>query len=401
MKVLFLSTWFPYPPDNGSRIRAYHLLKALARRHDVYLISLLQEDSDPENAVHLEEICKVWSLHESRWFNPGTFKSFLGFFSSRPRSFVDTFDPSVKQAVREAVLQIQPDAIIVSTIGVAEYVPHDLRVPIVMDHHNCEYAIMKRAAENRAGALARFRYTLGWKKFARWEAAVCRAFDGVAMVSDLDREDMLRAAPDLKNVGVIPNGVDTAHYQPCDRAPEPGVILYNGALTYGANLDAVRYFVSDIYPRLQADLPHLKLMVTGRTAGVDLSGIEDCPGVELTGYVQGMRDVLRGSSACVVPLRHGGGSRLKILEAMAAGVPVVSSSKGAEGIDCTDGDHLLIADEPDDFAAAIKLVLENAELAGRLATTARKLVVDRYDWSTIGEAFTEFVESAVARRNAQ
>lgn len=400
MKVLYLSTWFPYPPDNGSRIRAYYLLEALARRHDVYLISLLQEDSDPENAVHLKEMCKVWSLHESRWFNPGTLKSCLGFFSSRPRSCVDTFDPSVKQAVREAVVQVQPDAIVVSTLGVSEYVPYDLRVPVVMDHHNCEYAIMKRAAENHAGALARFRYTLGWKKFARWEAAVCRALDGVAVVSDLDREDILRAAPDLRNVRVIPNGVDTEHYSPCSRAPEPGVMLYNGALTYGPNLDAVRYFVSDIYPRLQADLPRLKLMVTGRTVGVDLSGIEDSPGVELTGYVQDMRDALSRSSACIVPLRHGGGSRLKILEAMAAGVPVVSTSKGAEGIDCTDRDHLLIADGPDNFADAVRLVLTDIDLADALAESARRLVVDKYDWSAIGEAFTDLVESAICRRNS-
>lgn len=401
MKVLFLSAWFPYPPNNGSRIRAYHLLKSLARRHDVYLISLLQEDSDPANAAHLEKMCKVWSLHESRWFSPGTLKSFLGFFSNRPRSCVDTFDPSVKRAVREAVLEIQPDAVVASTLGVAEYVPHDFGVPCVLDQHNCEYAVLKRGSESRRSALSRFRYALGWKKFAQWEAAVCRSFDAVIMVSERDREQMLIAAPDLKNVQVIANGVDTEYHTPIHRAPNMNTILYNGALTYNPNLEAVRYFGEEIYPHLREKLPNVKLLVTGRTAGVDLRGIDEAHGIVLTGYVEDMRDVLNKSGACIVPLMQGGGSRLKILEAMAAGVPVVSTSMGAEGIECTDGRDILLADTSEGFAGVIERVLTDSELADRLALAARQLVVERYDWKALGGAFVDIVESAVSERRAQ
>jgi hypothetical protein len=157
MKVLYLSTWFPYPPDNGSRIRAYYLLRALAERHEVYLISLLQDDSKRENAAHLESFCKVWSLHESRCFKPGTLKSFPGFFSRRPRFCVDTFDPAIRVAVEEAVEQIAPDVIIASTLGVVEYVPDNPSIPSILDEHNCEYAVVMRAAEERKSAEARMK----------------------------------------------------------------------------------------------------------------------------------------------------------------------------------------------------------------------------------------------------
>jgi len=399
MKVLFLSSWFPYPPDNGSRIRIYNLMKGLAARHQVHLIALMQDDSKREDAERLRDICEVWSLHESRWFRPGTLKSFVGYLSSRPRSVVDTFDPAVARSVKEAIRSISPDVVIASTLGVVEYVPSDLRIPSLLEQHNCEYAVLRRASGLRSG-LSKLRYDLGWRKFARWEARMCRKFDAVAMVSEGDVESLLEVAPDLRNVCIVPNGVDAEHYRCGDREPEPGTLIYNGALTYGANLDAVRYFASEVYPILRAKRPDAKLRVTGRTDGVDLRGIEDCPGIELTGYVSDIRDVLRTSAACIVPLRHGGGSRLKILEAMASGVPVISTSMGAEGIDCRAGEHLLVADEPEEFAEAIARVLADSDLAERLAADARKLIEERYTWKAIGAAFSDIVEQTVANRRS-
>jgi glycosyltransferase involved in cell wall biosynthesis len=177
----------------------------------------------------------------------------------------------------------------------------------------------------------------------------------------------------------------------------PGVLLYNGALTYGANHDAVRYFASEIYPILSKLYPGVKLLVTGRTTGVDLRGIEDCPGIELTGYVADMRDILATSAACAVPLRSGGGSRLKILEAMASGVPVVSTTMGAEGINCVNGEHILLADTAQSLAEAIAAVLTKPQLAENLAGNARRLVEQSYSWDSLGDQFRNIVESVVVR----
>jgi glycosyltransferase involved in cell wall biosynthesis len=393
MRVLFLSTWFPYPPDNGARIRVYNLIKALSRKHEVFLVSLLQHDSLRDNALQLKDMCDVVSLHESRWFKPGTWKSTVGFLSLRPRSAVDTFDPKVLTAVREAIARTAPDVVVASTLGVAEYVPRDLGVPSVLEQHNCEYAVLKRSAEGVSGRLRRKRRDLGWRKLARWEGRLCRRFDAVTMVSDGDKALMLQAAPDLTNLHVVPNGVDADHYSAGNRAPEKGAIVYNGALTYDANLDAVKYYADEIYPILVRISPEATLLVTGRTDGVDIGGLDRCPGIELTGYVPDIRDVLHRSRVCAVPLRRGGGSRLKILEAMAAGVPVVSTKVGAEGIDAVGGRHLLLADAPEEFADAIRLVLEDDSLAARLSSDARALVEQQYDWSMIGEGFVRIVES--------
>lgn len=393
MRVLFVSAWFAYPPDNGARIRTYHVIKALSREHEVFLISLLQPDSDPRNAAGLSDICQVVSLHRMRSFDPGKFGSIRGLVSNRPRSFVDAYDPAVRAAVENAVGGIRPDVIVASTLGVADYVPSRAGVAAVLDEHNCEYAVLKRAAEAASGPAQRLRQQLGWRKLARYEAAMCRRFGAVTMVSEQDARLIRAAAPDLQNVHVVPNGVDTSHYDPASWSPSNGTLIYNGSLTYGANLDAVRCFASEIYPSLRTRAPNSVLRVTGRTDGVDLEFVRRCAGVEIVGYVEDIRIELARSAACVVPLREGGGSRLKILEAMAAGVPVVSTSVGAEGIDAVPGKHLLVADTASDFADAIHRVLADRELALSLSRAARALVASRYDWSAIGRSFARIVES--------
>lgn len=400
MRILFISAWFPFPPDNGSRIRVYNLIKALSRDHEVYLVSLLQEDSYPANVGQAEGICRVVSLHHGRRFRPNTLKAVVGFFSSRPRSVVDTYDPAVGEAVRSAIQSLRPDALVASTLGVVEYVPKGLAIPSVLEQHNCEYAVLKRSAERIPGAIRRKRYELGWRKFARWEASVCRRFGLVTVVSDQDRELLRAAAPGLPRVEVVPNGVDTEYYTVEDRSPERGLLLYNGALTYGANLDAVRHFVSDIAPILSRRHPVAKLLVTGRTDGADLAGIAGCGAVMLSGYVEDMREVLRKASVCVVPLREGGGSRLKILEAMAAGVPVVSTPVGAEGIDAEHGRELLIAHSPSEFADCIGTLLDDPGFADSIASGARRFVEQRYSWRQIGGRFAGLVESLVGKESS-
>ncbi len=265
-------------------------------------------------------------------------------------------------------------------------------IACVLDEHNCEYSILRRGAQSLPPGLTRWRLQLGWRKFAKWEAGVCRRFDCVTMVSKNDARSMLCAAPDLTSITVVPNGVDTDHYNVAQRAPESHALVYNGALTYGANLDAVRHFAQAIYPVLEQRLPGVRLRVTGRTDGVDLGGIEDCPGIELTGYVEDIRAVLEKSAACIVPLRQGGGSRLKILEAMAAGVPVVATSVGAEGIDAVHGEQILIADTSLGFAECIEQALTDDALAAKLARNARRLVEEQYSWTKIGSLFVDVVE---------
>jgi len=397
MRVLFVSGWFPFPPDNGSRIRVYNLIKALSEENEVHLVALLQEDSDPANAARLAEICTVESLHASRWFTGGRLGSLRGLFSNKPRSYIDTFDPAIIQSVREAVDRVRPDVIVGFEISGMTYVPADIGCPVIFEE--LEIASMLRAVRGRRG-LARVRASLMLAKHRAFVKELLSRADAFTCVSPAEL-DLVKSscAPGIEG-HVIPNGVDTQRFAPRSRAPEPGRLLYNGALTFSANLDAIRYFASKIYPALARRLPDAKLRVTGRTSGVDLTGVADCPGVELVGYVNDIRDELNACVACLVPLREGGGSRLKVLEAMAAGVPIVCTTLGAEGIEAEPGRHLLVADTPDDLAEAVERVTTDDALARGLSTEARKLVEERYSWSIIGRQVSELAKLLVRTSNA-
>jgi glycosyltransferase involved in cell wall biosynthesis len=202
-------------------------------------------------------------------------------------------------------------------------------------------------------------------------------------------------------VEVVPNGVDCGRNRPGAAPRRPGALVFNGALTYGANYDAMRWFLAQVYPRVREQVPHASLTITGSLQGVDLSGLALNPSVRFSGYVEDVRPLVAGAELCVVPIRQGGGTRLKILEAMALGTPVVATPKGAEGLEVADGEHLAVADDPAAFAARTVALLCDPALRERLATAARCRVEERYDWRPIGARFVELVERTVERHGGK
>jgi len=393
VKVLFLSTWFPYPPDNGARIRVSCLIKALSQKHNVFLISLLQDDSHPEDVQHLQDMCTIVSLHKNRWFAPSGIRNILGFFSFRPRHMTSSYDPGIRSAVARAITDLQPDILIASEFIAMDYVSADAHIPIIFEEFEVGWLHRQASYIHNVAKLRWYLTFAKWRTFARHllncaDLFTCVSCNELELISGCYH-------PSCPGV-IIPNGVDTGRYTPASHVPEQGFLLYNGAPTYGPNLDSVRCFAQDIYPILVKHRPDAILHVTGRIDGLDLRDISICPGIRFTGYIKDMRDILRRSSLLAVPLRQGGGSRLKILEAMAAGVPVVSTSIGAEGLDVVNGRHLLIADSPGDFVNAIVHILNDSALAGEMSDNARRLVEERYSWSIIGKQFTDLVEATAS-----
>ena len=399
MRVFFLSYWFPYPPDNGSRIRVFNFIKALSTRHDVHLFSLLQRDSDPKNVETLEKYCRFVSLQPM----PGPRRSLaasLWLFASRPRSIVTRFDPELYKKVQQAIKDIQPDLIVVSMVDLAEYITFGKTdIPCVLIDHNCEFGVIQRMASLATSVRSRLRYEMTWRKYAVWEARILKQFDRVVMPNKEDKDKMQQFSPLVRNITVIPNAADTDYYNPACWSPEGPVLVYNGALTYSPNFDAVLYYKEKIYPGLKRIYPDVQLLVTGRYDGINVDRLTDCPGIKLTGYMEDMRDVLYRSAACIIPVRQGGGMRLKIPEAMAAGVPVVSTGMGAEGLECIHEKHLLIADTADDFVTAICRVFEDKALVETLRQNARHLVETKYSWKRNAGLFVELVESVAPNGN--
>jgi glycosyltransferase involved in cell wall biosynthesis len=295
------------------------------------------------------------------------------------------------------------DLVVASTEVMAVYA---LKAPQgtlrILEEHNSALRWSWERYQNQRSSLQRLRRWVSWQKLRRYEARLFPQFDLCTMVSQQDRETSTRMLPGYQGrIEVVPNGVDCEYNQPGVADTAPNTLVYNGALTYSANHDAMRHFLTRIYPLIRKQVPQVSLTITGSLEGVDLSGLHLDDSVKLSDYVQDIRPLVASSAACVVPLQEGGGTRIKILEAMALGTPVISTTKGAEGLAAEDGEHLLLADDPEAFAMRTVELLQNRALRQRLATNGRRLVEETYDWRQIGERFVALVEQTAlqAKRN--
>jgi glycosyltransferase involved in cell wall biosynthesis len=392
MRVLFLSTWFPYPIDNGSKIRVHYLLKALAERHQVSLMSFAFDTADPDRADELRTLgVEVQAIH----VNPFEQQQMMG-----ARQFL-SLTPAVTHPVREmsdavrAMIGRQSfDTVIASTEVTATYTQLLPRgVKRVLEEHNSMSRWMWERYRSQTSALQRLRCWVSWAKTSHYEAHLFRQFDLCTMVS---RQDRLTSLGLVRNsharIEVIPNGVDCQRNRPGLSPVVLNRLIYTGAMTYQVNYNAVEYFLDEVYPIVRQSTPEVNLTVTGSRVGVDLSRLKVDDSVHFSGYVDDVRPLVSSSSICVVPIQAGGGTRLKILEAMALGTPVISTSKGAEGLAVTHNEHLLIADDPITFAGAIQRLLNEPDLRQRLAANARRLVEQHYDWDQIGRRFVDLID---------
>ena len=390
MRCLFISRWFPYPPDNGARLRMFNLLKHLSSRYAVDLISFASEPVSDEALAAMRRYCEHVDVVRYRPFQPARWTALAGYFSSRPRSVIDTYSVEMQRRVEQAGRERAYDVVIAAQIDVAPYAMALPNVPRVFEE--VEVGKFYERYVDERHPLKKLRAGLTWSKSSRYVADLLRSFDGCTVVSEQEREYVRQIAPGYQpsRVRVAPNGVDLA----CSTdfgAPQADTLVYSGALTYYANWEAVEFFLREAFHRIRTERPGVQLTVTGRLDGVPVDRLPNRDGVVFTGYVDDVRPVVARSWVSIVPLLTGGGTRLKILESLALGTPVVSTSKGAEGLDLVPGRDILIADEPADFADAVLRVLRDANLRETLSRNGRRAVT-RYDWQVIGPEFCDFVE---------
>lgn len=398
--ILFLATWFPYPPDNGSKLRVYHLLRALGQAHKVTLVSFAFGTARPEQPEDLRTLCTDIHVVPLNPFVVNRASPLRTFLSLRPVASRPV--PAMRDLVRNVLGSHTFDAVIASTEVMEAYtdaVPPG--VSRILEEHNSMTRWARERYDEQTTLLQRARCWLSWRKQCCYEAQLFRRYSLVTMVSEVDRQATLDiVVADRLRVEVVSNGVDCRHNRPGLIPPRPNALVYNGALTYSVNYDAMQWFLTEVYPRIKARLPNISLTITGSTQDVDLTTLALEDSVYLTGYVDDVRLPVAEAAVCVVPIRQGGGTRLKILEAMALGTPVVATSKGAEGLDVVDGEHLLIGDTPAAFADAVVRVIKGSDLRERLRRNARLLVETRYDWETIGARFVTLVEETVECKRA-
>jgi polysaccharide biosynthesis protein PslH len=401
VKILFLATWFPYPSDSGSKLRVYHLLRALGQVHEVTLLSFAFDTARPDEPGGLRLWCRdirVVPIDPFAVNQEGVLRTFL---SAKP--VVTRPLPAMKQLVTDVWRSGMFDAIIASTEVMADYALQETRASrgtatILEEHNSLTRWEYERYAE-QTSPLQRLRCWASWQKTRRFEAGLFSRFDLVTMVSEQDRATSMTKLPGYRgSAAVVPNGVDCWHNQPGLAQPRPDNLIFNGSLTYFANFEAMRWFLAHVYPQVKAQIPRVTLTITGSTRGVDLAGLALDNTVRLTGFVDDVRVPVAEAGVCVVPIRQGGGTRLKIMEAMALGTPVVATTKGAEGLQVVSEVDLLLADTPENFARATVRLLREPALRAALATNARRLVEEKYDWHQIGARFLGLVEQTAAAK---
>jgi glycosyltransferase involved in cell wall biosynthesis len=388
--MLFLSWWWPYPADNGSKLRIYNLLRQLARRHRVTLLAFADPDeATPERVAELERFCACVRTVPRPRYRPGGLRALAGFFSPRPRWLVDVFSDEMALLVQDEVSKDSYKLVIASQVSTTPYTLALKGVARLFEE--IEVTVYREQFAKQASWLKRARYRLTWLKLVGYLRRARRAFDGCTAVSSIEAAHVERAAPTGAPIRVVPNGVDVPACAGDFGRPEADTLVYPGALSYAANYDAAAWFAAEILPLVTASRPEVEFRITGRTEGIDLSGFPKASRVRFTGYLDDVRPAIARSWVCVVPLRVGGGTRLKILEALALGTPVVSTSKGAEGLEVTPGHDILIADAPPAFAEAVLRLLEDERLRASLADAGRRLVESRYDWFRVGDRMLQFI----------
>ncbi len=394
MRILCLSGWFPYPPDVGARARLFFLLREIGRAHAVDLLCFSHADETVSESALPPGISLLGAVpaptERRRRLSPGAL------LSPYPRAIPEQYTPEMAARLETALTAGDYDLVLAFEIGpgvtVAPYLFQARNVARAVE--DLEVSMIQAKVQAARSPLARFRYRQTWRKQRRYTRELLGHIHGCTVASETERRALTDIAPNGPPIAVVPNGLDLERYRGDFGPVERDTIVFPGALTYEANREAMRSFLREVFPRIRRARPTATLYITGRTDGVDLRALPLGEGVVLTGYLPDVRPRIARSVVCVAPLTLGGGTRIKILEAMALGTPVVATSKGAEGLEVTPGQDIIIADDPAHFAAEVVRLLENEELRATISAAGRR-TVEQYDWQTIGQRLTSFLENDV------
>lgn len=406
MRVLFLSQVVPYPPHGGVLQRGFNLLRELGRDARVTLLAFVHPNLLPTPAAVEESRRVLGQFCETVEYFPlwaktsplhGALALAAGAVSSKPFSVIAHRSPAFDQRVQACLGGGAFDLVHADTLALSRFIPDGSTMPSVVTHHNIESMLMERRADVESRPLARRYLQRECGKLRAYERAASSRYDINIVVSEDDETALNGLVPGIRTA-VVPNGVDTEYFTPGHQAELPALV-YTGGMGMFANRDAVMHFLTDIWPLVRARVPAARFYAVGRapTAEVKAIAARD-PQVIVTDFVEDIRPIVRQSAVYVVPLRVGGGTRLKVLDAMAMGKALVSTSIGCEGIDVEPGRHLVVADTPEAFAGETVALMSDEGRRRALGREARALVDSRYAWPVVARSLTDAYRSAIELR---
>lgn len=405
MKILYISGFVPYPPVSGNLQRNFNLIKYLSKNHQIDLVTFTQRGLHPDKAsldaavgelnkyCHSIEVFKIpveyskfkWYLHLS-----------ANLVSSTPFTVWKFHSKKTSEHIRSIIKKMEYDVAHFDSSDVAQYHFDDFPIPSLLNHHNIESSLLMRRSANMTNPLKKLYLSLQGKKLREYERKIISRFALNIACSREDTEELQRISPNIRT-GIVANGTDTEYFKP-DPGHEQNRLVFAGPLSWYPNADAMIFMCREIYPRIKEKIRDIQLDIIGHSAPRVLQELSKTDGsIHLHGFVDDIRPHLANSSVYVVPIRAGGGTRLKILDAMACGKAVVSTSIGCEGLEVGDGEDILIADSPEQFADAVCRLIENQQLRKKLETNGRHLVEERYSWAMIGKQLENLYQSIIRK----
>jgi sugar transferase (PEP-CTERM/EpsH1 system associated) len=406
MHILWVKNELLHPLDKGGRIRTYEMLRRLRDHHRVTYIALDDGTITAEQRAKALEYCDdvvlvPWRNAPLRGLGRA-FAALRNLFSSLPFALAPYRSTAMARVIRErcGATSDRADVVVCDFLTPALNVPGDLGCPVVLFQHNVEAMIWERRAKVASNSVVRLYMREQWRRMQRVERAQCLRFDHVVAVSPEDAA-VFRARYGVERVSSVPTGVDTEFFRPSGTVSRKSAsIVFTGSMDWMPNEDGMTFFVEDVLPLVKRAVPEATLTIVGRNPTARVRALaEGRSDIMVTGTVPDVRPFLESASVVVVPLRIGGGTRIKIYEAMGMERAVVSTTIGAEGLDVVDGEHILLADDPQSFADAVIGLLNAPERAEQVGRQAASHVRAHFGWAAVAEQFADRCVAAASRRD--
>ena len=382
LRILVVAPAFPFPPISGGDMRVYQLLRQLARRYDVSFVSYAKTDNEA-GVRELGESLTVHTVHRSEETRVGRRVAQLRSFATRdPFASTGLVSREMQAAIDELCARIDFDLVHVEFSMMSSF-RFPRGVPVVVDEHNIEYELCRRLARGERSALRRAFNGLEYVRLRRFEERCWNRAQGCVVTSARELPIVEAAAPSTPTV-VAPNGVDLEYFAPWAGDTQPHSVVFNGVLNYRPNIDAATYLVEEIWPCVLESCPSARLVIVGNAPEREARALRR-PTVAVVGRVPDIRPYLGAAEVVAVPIRMGGGTRLKVVEAASMAKPIVCTTLGSEGLAVRDREHLLIADDRARFAAGILELFEHPSLRRRLGEAGRALAERDYPWQLSGD----------------
>lgn len=401
MKILFLAPYPPYPPHSGGALRIYNLLRQLCHRHELWCLTFAPDAEAQQALLPLRDSCRVITVEGPPRRSLGR-RARTTLASPLPDMALRNVSAAYSTVLRQLLSTSYFDIVQAESIEMARYglLAAGYSACLVLDEFNAEYVLQRRAAliDLRQfwlspRSLVAAPYSLmQWPKLARYEQHMLRHYHHILTVSQADQHALLRLRPradrSSDQISIVPNGVDTSYFRPSDvETPALGThntVVFTGTLDFRPNIDAVLWFARKVLPLVRAEKPDARFVVVGRNPAPAVRALHDGGTIIVHPDVEDVRPYIAAAAIYVVPMRMGGGVRLKLLEALSMQAATVSTSMGAEGVDgLRNGEHLLLADTPQTFAGAMIRLLNNPRLGQQLGRAGRGLAKQDYDWQVI------------------